>query len=145
MQIALKAQRSKARPKIKVIWQTSSNACAHAKSQMRQWRSVIARRSPRTWQTYRTARSGGARWGPQRGDDSEMLIGKGSDERTLSESETRELMSRALAEMRLEDKRVLVIIPDRTRTAPIPLMFRLLHELLQERVGQLDYLIALGT
>lgn len=74
-----------------------------------------------------------------------MLIGKGSEEDPLSESETRELMSTALAEARLEDKRVLVIIPDRTRTAPIPLMFRLLHELLQESVRKLDYLIALGT
>ena len=30
--------------------------------------------------------------------------------------------------MPLEGKRVLVIIPDGTRTAPIPLMFRLLYE-----------------
>jgi len=74
-----------------------------------------------------------------------MLIGKGSEEEPLTEDETKELMSTALAEARLENKRVLVIIPDRTRTAPIPLMFRLLHELLQERVRQLDYLIALGT
>jgi hypothetical protein len=40
---------------------------------------------------------------------------------------------------------VLVIIPDGTRNAPIPLMFRLLYEQLGERVTRLDYLIALGT
>ncbi len=42
-------------------------------------------------------------------------------------------------------KRVLVIIPDGTRTAPIPLFFRLLYEQLGRRAAQLDYLIALGT
>ena len=43
------------------------------------------------------------------------------------------------------NKRVLVIIPDGKRTAPIPLMFRLLYEQIGRRVAQLDYLIALGT
>jgi len=74
-----------------------------------------------------------------------MLIGKGSEENFLSETETRELMAAALDQARLDDKRVLIIIPDRTRTAPIPLMFRLFSELLDGRVRQLDYLIALGT
>ncbi|EQD69129.1 hypothetical protein B1B_05457, partial [mine drainage metagenome] len=45
----------------------------------------------------------------------------------------------------LDGKRVLVIVPDSTRHAPIPLMFRLLHELLQGRVAELAYLVALGT
>src|SRR2546425_3493881 len=74
-----------------------------------------------------------------------MLIGKGSEENFLSENETRSLMSAALDQARLDDKRVLIIIPDRTRTAPIPLMFRLFSQLLNGRVRQLDYLIALGT
>jgi nickel-dependent lactate racemase len=39
----------------------------------------------------------------------------------------------------------LVIIPDGTRTAPIPMMFRLFHESLNDRVEALDFLIALGT
>ena len=74
-----------------------------------------------------------------------MLIGKGGEDKPLSGSETKDLMAMALAEARLDGKRVLVIIPDRTRTAPIPLMFRLFYELLDERVQRLDYLIALGT
>jgi nickel-dependent lactate racemase len=44
-----------------------------------------------------------------------------------------------------DGKRVLIIIPDGTRTAPIPLLFRLLHEQIGRRVARLDYLIALGT
>ncbi len=40
---------------------------------------------------------------------------------------------------------MLVVIPDGTRTAPIPLMFALLGDLLGSKVEALDYLIALGT
>ena len=74
-----------------------------------------------------------------------MVIGKGSCDRALSESEVRELMSSALFGAGLDGKRVLVIIPDGTRTAPIPMMFRLFHESLNDRVEALDFLIALGT
>ncbi len=74
-----------------------------------------------------------------------MLIGKGYDDGYLSEAEIRALMAEALAARPLEGKRVLIIIPDATRTAPIPLMFRLFHELLSGRVAALDYLVALGT
>ena len=74
-----------------------------------------------------------------------MFIGKGSPDRFLTESEARELMAAALAQTRLDGKRVIVIIPDGTRTAPIPLMFRLFHEILDRQVAKLDFLIALGT
>jgi nickel-dependent lactate racemase len=40
---------------------------------------------------------------------------------------------------------VLTIIPDRTRTMPMPLMFELLHQNLSGRVKAHDYLVALGT
>jgi nickel-dependent lactate racemase len=63
----------------------------------------------------------------------------------LTESEIRELMSAALAETNLAGKRVLIIIPDSTRTAPIPQMFRLFYNYLGETTAALDYLIALGT
>src|SRR5690242_9318201 len=74
-----------------------------------------------------------------------MLIGKGYDDRFLTEAEIRELMRQALMAARLDGKRVLILIPDRTRTAPLAQMFRLFHELLGGRVAALDYLIALGT
>ncbi|HEX5083888.1 MAG TPA: lactate racemase domain-containing protein [Blastocatellia bacterium] len=74
-----------------------------------------------------------------------MVIGKGSVDRALSESEVRELTAPALSGAGLDGKRVLVIIPDGTRTAPIPMMFRLFHESLKERGAALDFLIALGT
>lgn len=74
-----------------------------------------------------------------------MIIGKARQDGFLSESEIRALMSAALERTDIDRQRVLIIIPDRTRTAPIPLMFRLFFELLRRRVKRLDYLIALGT
>jgi nickel-dependent lactate racemase len=73
------------------------------------------------------------------------VIGAGSPASVLSEAETRELLRAAFERWDLSGRRVLVIIPDGTRTAPIPLFFRLLHELLGGRVAALDYLVALGT
>ena len=74
-----------------------------------------------------------------------MLTGAGFTDRFLSEPEIRTLMSAALAEAKLDGKRVLIIIPDGTRTAPIPQMFRLFNEYLGENAAALDFLIALGT
>ncbi|HZB46178.1 MAG TPA: lactate racemase domain-containing protein [Pyrinomonadaceae bacterium] len=74
-----------------------------------------------------------------------MLVGQGYGDRFLGEPEIRELMRSALAGAETEGRRVLVIIPDSTRTAPIPLMFRLFHEQLWGKVAALDYLVALGT
>ena len=74
-----------------------------------------------------------------------MMIGKGYTDRLLSEAEVREIVSQTLEAAQLAGKRVLIIIPDGTRTAPMPLMFRLFHKYLGETVAALDYLIALGT
>src|ERR1051325_1619305 len=73
------------------------------------------------------------------------MIGKGYTDRLLSEAEVRELAASALEAAQLDGKRVLVIIPDGTRTAPVPLMFRLFQEYLGQKAAALDYLIALGT
>jgi nickel-dependent lactate racemase len=74
-----------------------------------------------------------------------MAIGKSSTRETLTTEDVRQLLAEACEALPVDGKRVLVIIPDGTRTAPIPLFFRLLYELLCQRVAQLDYLIALGT
>ena len=42
-------------------------------------------------------------------------------------------------------QRVLVIVPDGTRTAPVGLVFRALHAAIGEATAQLDVMIALGT
>ncbi len=74
-----------------------------------------------------------------------MALGKGSTTETLASVEVQNLIAQACDSLSLAGKRVLVIIPDGTRTAPIPLVFQLLYEELGPRVACLDYLIALGT
>ncbi len=63
----------------------------------------------------------------------------------LSEKDVRDVVVEALEKARLEGRRVLIIIPDATRTAPMPLFFRAFHEALWGKVTALDYLVALGT
>jgi len=73
------------------------------------------------------------------------MIGKGHLDRSLTELDVRDITAQALSRIDLAGKRVLVIIPDSTRTAPVPLFFRLFGELLGPQVAALDYLVALGT
>lgn len=73
------------------------------------------------------------------------MVGHGSTIEALAEDGVRDLLAQAFDTADFDDKRILVIIPDGTRTAPIPLIFRLLYAQLGGRVARLDYLIALGT
>ena len=74
-----------------------------------------------------------------------MILAKGSTTETLTTDDIQRLIAQACDSLPLDGKSVLVIIPDGTRTAPIPLFFRLFYEQLGHRVARLDYLIALGT
>ena len=74
-----------------------------------------------------------------------MAFGIGFRDRTLSDDERCDVMARAVESMCPDGKRVLAIIPDGTRSVPMPLIFRELTALLRPRAAKLDYLIALGT
>jgi nickel-dependent lactate racemase len=74
-----------------------------------------------------------------------MLIGQGNSSESLKETAVQTLLQEALEPLPLEGRRVLIIIPDATRSAPLPLFFRLFYDVLARRVARLDYLIALGT
>ncbi len=74
-----------------------------------------------------------------------MVIGKGFVERPLSEAEARSIVQEALASLPVAGKRVLIIIPDGTRTMPMPIMYSFFEEFLSSHVSVLDYLVALGT
>lgn len=54
-------------------------------------------------------------------------------------------VSQALGQANVDGKRVLLLVPDHTRTAPVPLMFRSIYEQIADRVAALDVLVALGT
>ena len=75
------------------------------------------------------------------------MIGQGYTDRALSEVEVFSLVAAAFSYNKYDmtGKRVLFIVPDSTRSAPLPMMFRIFHEVLGEQVAALDYLVALGT
>jgi nickel-dependent lactate racemase len=74
-----------------------------------------------------------------------VIIGEGHKEGVLPDTEVQDLCRQALEGLDLKGKRVLVLIPDSTRTAPVGLMFRTLVGLVSRRVAKIDFLIALGT
>src|SRR6266496_6503398 len=61
----------------------------------------------------------------------------------LPEDTIRETLERGLAQKFLGQK-VLVLIPDHTRSVPLPFLFRTLVEILHD-ARQLDFMVALGT
>jgi len=73
------------------------------------------------------------------------LTGFGLTHRYLNENEIETILVDSLAGMPLDGKRLLVLIPDSTRTFPLPLLFPRIVALLQGRVRQLDFMIATGT
>jgi nickel-dependent lactate racemase len=63
----------------------------------------------------------------------------------LSDRETEDILARGLSGLPLDGRRVLILIPDGTRTMPLPMFFRLLVKHLHPRARALTFLIALGT
>ncbi|MFQ6113802.1 MAG: lactate racemase domain-containing protein, partial [bacterium] len=74
-----------------------------------------------------------------------MVIGKGSVSEVLNEGQVFALCAEAFAQKSFDGKRILVIIPDLSRNAPIDVMFRVVYQLLAARAKLLDFVIALGT
>ena len=74
-----------------------------------------------------------------------LLAGRGSASEVLDLPSVEQALIDALDRVRLSGRRVLAIVPDGTRTAPIPLLYRLLNQHLAPRAAALDFLIALGT
>jgi nickel-dependent lactate racemase len=72
-------------------------------------------------------------------------IGEGHVDRFLTEDEAARIVQEGLDSLPLDARRLLVIIPDSTRTMPMPLMFDLIERAVGGRVAALDYLVALGT
>lgn len=77
------------------------------------------------------------------------MIGKGyaqaGTDKTLAETEVREIVAQAFAQHDMTGKRVLFITPDATRSGPMDMMFRVFYDTIGDKAAALDYLIALGT
>ncbi|MBE7462816.1 MAG: DUF2088 domain-containing protein [Planctomycetes bacterium] len=73
------------------------------------------------------------------------MKGEGYPDRVLPDFDVRKVLAQSFSAANLEGQRVLVLVPDGTRSGPQGLFFRLIYELLAPRVKALDFLIALGT
>ena len=74
------------------------------------------------------------------------MTGAGQKGTKIDEATVRALCAGEIARWGVRGKRVLAIVPDHTRTAPIDLMFRVLHEEIGAAgAAAFDVLIALGT
>jgi len=74
-----------------------------------------------------------------------MVIGHGDTSSHLSEADVRRIVADGFATAPIDGKRLLVLIPDSTRTMPMALMFDALSATLGPRAAALDFLVALGT
>jgi nickel-dependent lactate racemase len=73
------------------------------------------------------------------------IIGTGSVDGKLTQKQVGDIVASAVSGLDVDGKKVLAIIPDATRTCPLPLVARLLRKHLGGRAAKLDFLIALGT
>ena len=64
---------------------------------------------------------------------------------TVSREEVAEILGAACPAKEYRDKKILVIVPDATRTAPVGLLFQILFEQIGGVTRNLDILVALGT
>ncbi len=75
----------------------------------------------------------------------QTLTLRASGSESLPSDQVRQLVHRVCDPADYRGRRVLVIVPDHTRTAPVGLLFQALHEALGGITSALDVMIALGT
>ena len=76
---------------------------------------------------------------------SPVLFKLRANDTALGAADVRELVARACPAADYLNRRVLLIVPDATRSAPVDLCFRALHEQLAGRAAAFDVMVALGT
>jgi nickel-dependent lactate racemase len=69
----------------------------------------------------------------------------GGADRFVSPDEARLFIQERLASVALDGRSVCVVVPDSTRSCPLPLLLRAVHDAVLGRVSRLTVLIALGT
>ena len=73
------------------------------------------------------------------------VVGSGQSDTCLSDPQIAEIIEAAAGRIDPAGKRILVIIPDHTRSCPLGAVVRALREAIGPRAKKLDFLIALGT
>lgn len=80
-------------------------------------------------------------------EQEKKVFGTGTEdpEKLLSGADMARIFDDILTAYPMDGKRVLVLIPDHTRTMPLPIFFQLFYEKVYPNAAKLDFLIALGT
>jgi len=74
-----------------------------------------------------------------------MVAGNGSPDAVLSERDVEAIIRQGVPPELYENKRVLVLTQDATRTCPLPMMVQAIGRTIGERCARLDFMVALGT
>ncbi len=74
-----------------------------------------------------------------------MTFGLGSPDTILNEAQIRDIITGGTPASLFNNKRVLVLTPDTTRTCPLPMMINCLQDIIGSRAESLDFMVALGT
>jgi nickel-dependent lactate racemase len=66
-------------------------------------------------------------------------------EKSLSSQDVIQILRAGLPQAKFQNRKVLLIVPDHTRTAPVGQMFKEVHDWLGSVANQIDVMVALGT
>jgi nickel-dependent lactate racemase len=74
-----------------------------------------------------------------------MVTGRGLVDSVLAEKEIERIIEAGIPGGSVHGKRVIVLTPDGTRTAPLPMLRRMLEKTVGRMAEKLDFMVALGT
>jgi len=74
-----------------------------------------------------------------------MVISKGGKNGSVELSEAAEAVGRFFAQNDYTGKRILLIVPDNTRSGPVGNVFKIIYDCLDQKAKAIDILVALGT
>jgi hypothetical protein len=74
-----------------------------------------------------------------------MVIERQNKEACVEIGQAREAVGEFFSQNDYAGKRILMIIPDNTRSGPIGKIFKIIYEFLEPKVKAIDCLVALGT
>ena len=66
-------------------------------------------------------------------------------EQSLSPAEVKKILQAGLPQAEFKNRKVLLIVPDHTRTAPVGQLFKETHAWIAPQAKQVDVMVALGT
>ncbi len=74
-----------------------------------------------------------------------MTLSKINSESFLQDEDIQEICEQAFQKVKPDGRKLLFVIPDNTRSAPIDRMFRAIYSIAANRAAALDFIVALGT